>query len=563
MIKDFVLNETITAFLSVRRREIKEYSGNNFISLEFGDASGRIAGVWWEPDRFGLEELQEGDVVKVRGTVSDYRGKPQLKIERLRPAKDDEYSLEEILPRSKFSEEELSKRIQVLTDRIENSHIKRLVESFWSDEEFMQSYLRAAAGKLWHHACIGGLAEHSANVAEICLDMSKKYSFLDRDLLIFGGLFHDMGKVSQYSIKSYIDYSDEGRLIGHICWADHIIAKRAEAIESFPPHLLMKLRHLIISHQGQLDYASPIVPQIPEAFVVFYADEIDSKMGAIERIKEKSGEGWSEYVKLLDRFLYLRMNMIGPSVPSSNSPAILEARRVTRTVSNHNGTINIVDNLSYSFRRGQVYNIVGPSGAGKSSFLRLLNRLDDPTDGELFYNDRPIVSYLPTELRKKVAMIFQIPYIFPGTVKENLEYCCPGGRSPKGSNISLGQRLELVGLNRDFENKNAADLSVGEKQRVAIARTLVLEPEILLLDEPTSALDPTSAQRIEQLILSLTTELGLTPIMVTHNPEQAKRMGGETLLLVKGKLIESGKTDEVLINPRTDLGLKYINKELV
>jgi 3'-5' exoribonuclease len=304
MIRDFVLNDTITAFLSVRKKEIREYGGKNFISYEFGDASGRIGGVWWEPDRSALEEIIEGDVVKAKGVVGDYKGNPQLKVERLRVAKEEEYNLSDILPHSKYSDEELKGRIISLTNRIENGYIRKLVDMFWSDRPFFDAYLRAAAGKLWHHACLGGLAEHSANVTEICLDMTLRYSFLDRDLLIFGGLFHDMGKISQYKITSYIDYSDEGRLVGHICWADHEVAKRAEQIESFPSELLMKMRHLILSHQGQLDYASPIVPQIPEAFVLFYADEIDSKMGAIARIREKTGSGWSEYVKLLDRFLY-------------------------------------------------------------------------------------------------------------------------------------------------------------------------------------------------------------------------------------------------------------------
>jgi 3'-5' exoribonuclease len=304
MIKDFVPNDAVTAFLSVRKKDIKEYGGKNFISFEFGDATGRIAGVWWEPDRYALEEMAEGDIVKVKGVVSDYRGNPQLKVEKLRAAKEEEYTLSDFLPHSKYSDEELKGRIISLIGRIENSYIRKLVDLFWNDESFSDAYLRAAAGKLWHHACLGGLAEHSANVTEICLDMALRYSFLNRDLLIFGGLFHDMGKISQYQITSYIDYSDEGRLIGHICWADHEVAKRAEQIESFPAELLMMMRHLIISHQGQLDYASPIVPQIPEAFVLFYADEIDSKMGAIERIRDKTGNGWSEYVKLLDRFLY-------------------------------------------------------------------------------------------------------------------------------------------------------------------------------------------------------------------------------------------------------------------
>jgi 3'-5' exoribonuclease len=131
---------------------------------------------------------------------------------------------------------------------------------------------------------------------------------LDKDLLIFGGLFHDAGKIEQYQIKTMIDYSDSGRLIGHICIADAWITERAHKIDSFPSELLTKLRHMILSHQGQLEYATPVLPQIPEAFVLFYSDEIDSKMGAIERIRERQGgpaaAGWSEYVKLLDRHLF-------------------------------------------------------------------------------------------------------------------------------------------------------------------------------------------------------------------------------------------------------------------
>lgn len=305
MIEDFVQNDTITAFLTVRKKDVKEYNGNTFISFEFGDASGRIAGVWWEPEQSAIETLEEGAVVKVKGGVGTYRDKPQLKVLKIRLAKEDEYDLSDLLPHSKFSREELRAKIISLTERVENGFVKKLIKSFWDEKPFLDSYLKASAGKLWHHSYIGGLAEHSINVTEICLDMAKQYHFLDRDRLIFGGLFHDMGKIYQYKITSYIDYSDEGRLVGHISLADGMIAEHASGIESFPPNLLTILRHLILSHHGQIEFASPIVPQIPEAFILYYADEIDSKMGAIERIREKSGAaGWSEYVKLLNRHLY-------------------------------------------------------------------------------------------------------------------------------------------------------------------------------------------------------------------------------------------------------------------
>ncbi len=300
-----MLNETVTDFLVVRRKDVKEYNEKKFLSLEFGDSSGRITGVWWEPERFAIDDLEEGMVVRVKGEVQQYRGKNQLRVQRMRLAKDDEYNLADLLPHSVFTLEELKKKVISLSEKVENSQISKLMESFWTDDDFFAAYLKAAAGKLWHHAYIGGLAEHSINVTEICISMARKYDFIDRDLLIFGGLFHDMGKLSQYKITSFIDYTDEGRLIGHISWADHEIARRAESVEAFPPHLLMKLRHLILAHHGQIEFASPVVPQIPEAFILYYADEIDSKMGAISRIREKNdGAGWSEYVNLLSRHLY-------------------------------------------------------------------------------------------------------------------------------------------------------------------------------------------------------------------------------------------------------------------
>ena len=216
-----------------------------------------------------------------------------------------------------------------------------------------------------------------------------------------------------------------------------------------------------------------------------------------------------------------------------------------------------MNDISYRFEKGKIYNIVGPSGGGKTSFLRLLNRLNDPTGGEVRYWSKPLDSYQPTGLREKIAMLFQTPYLFPGTVEDNIKYCCP-----TDTDIDIGFCLTQVGLTSILADREVENLSIGEKQRVAIARSLVLHPEIMLFDEPTAALDPTSVRIIEELIIRLTEELKLTAIVVTHNPNQAKRLGGETLLLVGGRLIESGDTEQVLNSPESELGKKYINKEL-
>ncbi|HVP06489.1 MAG TPA: OB-fold nucleic acid binding domain-containing protein [Candidatus Acidoferrum sp.] len=304
-IKDFVVEDKVEGYFAVRKREVREFTRGQFVSLELGDSTGRIPAVMWDPDQFALTELDEGMVVKVRGAVTEYNNKLQVTVSKIRLATDDEYQLEAILPHSTQSDEQRQARILSLTEKVENAYIKSLLNLFWSDKSFLAQYLRAAAGKLWHHAYIGGLSEHSANVAELALRVAAGYDYLNKDYLIFGGLMHDAGKIRSYSSEIVIDFTDEGRLVDHIAVCDNWICERSKQVEGFPEKLLFKLRHLILSHQGERAFGSPVVPMIPEAFVLYYCDEIDSKMGAIDRIRQRQGgEGWSEYVKMLDRFLY-------------------------------------------------------------------------------------------------------------------------------------------------------------------------------------------------------------------------------------------------------------------
>jgi 3'-5' exoribonuclease len=305
-IKDYVVEDRVEAFFAVRKKELLEYARGQYVRLELGDASGRIRAVMWEPDQFAREELTEGMVVKARGQVTEYHNQLQVTVSRVRLARDEEYTLEMVLPHSSQTTEWRQARVMKLTDKVENSYVKNLMMAFWEDEVFLDGYLKAPAGKLWHHAYIGGLSEHSANVAELALRVASGYDFLNKDYLVFGGLFHDAGKIDSYtSDAAVIDYTDEGRLVGHVCLTDDLICRRAQTIAAFPEKLLMKLRHIILAHHGELEYASPVLPQMPEAFVLYYCDEIDSKMGAVDRIRRKQGGlGWSEYVKLLNRFLY-------------------------------------------------------------------------------------------------------------------------------------------------------------------------------------------------------------------------------------------------------------------
>ncbi|MDZ4339437.1 MAG: ABC transporter ATP-binding protein [candidate division NC10 bacterium] len=201
----------------------------------------------------------------------------------------------------------------------------------------------------------------------------------------------------------------------------------------------------------------------------------------------------------------------------------------------------VLKGISFQVRAGDCYSITGPSGSGKSALLRLLNRFEDPIQGEIRFRGAPVQSYDPLELRRRIALVLQQPVMFHGTVRENL-LRRPGGEQL--SETALGQALEEVGLDRAFLVRNAMEVSGGEKQRISIARSLLGQPDIILLDEPTSALDARSLHLVADLIGQLNRVRGLTVIIVTHQPEMIHRLGGRVLFLDKGHIIRETDAEE-------------------
>lgn len=236
---------------------------------------------------------------------------------------------------------------------------------------------------------------------------------------------------------------------------------------------------------------------------------------------------------------------------------ILETVGLSRSVRDGSNIKIILDGFSFSFEKGRIYTTIGPSGAGKSSLLRLLNRLDEPTDGEILFGGKNIREYSPCPLRCLIGYLFQAPYLFPETVRDNFLYA--DSKLPSGIVERLAEQVQIPSsmIDRDVET-----LSIGEKQRVALARLLATNPEVVLLDEPTSALDPSYTESIENLVKAIVRQMSLTVIMVTHNPEQALRIGGETILMVAGRLVESGPCERVIKDPQTEEGHLYKAKRL-
>jgi putative ABC transport system ATP-binding protein len=218
----------------------------------------------------------------------------------------------------------------------------------------------------------------------------------------------------------------------------------------------------------------------------------------------------------------------------------LETKHLSRSVADK----ALVSHVNVQVRPGEVLAVVGPSGAGKSSFLRLLNRLDEPTGGTVHLNGQDYRELAPRELRRRIGMVMQVAYLFPGTVATNVAF----GPRQRGENLSehqIAALLERVGL-PGYQGRDVGNLSGGEAQRVSLARTLANAPEALLLDEPTSALDDVSARGIEDLVQSIIRERRMTCVIVTHNTAQAHRIADRTMILQAGKLVTIGPTKEVL-----------------
>lgn len=208
------------------------------------------------------------------------------------------------------------------------------------------------------------------------------------------------------------------------------------------------------------------------------------------------------------------------------------------------GGKRIVDDVSFDVEKGDVLAIVGPSGSGKSSLLRLLNRLDEPSGGKVRLEGKDWREIPPRELRRRLGMVLQTPFLFPGTVAENVRFG-PAQRDETLSDREIDELLSRMGL-PGYGGRDVARLSGGEAQRVSLARTLANRPQALLLDEPTSALDEESKAEVEELIRGLIRAEALTCLVVTHDPAQARRMAGRALLLAGGRVRALGPVGEVV-----------------
>lgn len=229
---------------------------------------------------------------------------------------------------------------------------------------------------------------------------------------------------------------------------------------------------------------------------------------------------------------------------------ILSFQEVSCRKGKNDAETQVIQNLSFSIDPGEIVTLVGTSGAGKSTILRLIIGLDEKNEGDIFFQDKKTDLWKITELRRKIGFVAQLPYLFPGTVRDNILYAPTIHKTLlKDESTFVTSLLESVGLPGNLADRKHSDLSVGQQMRVSLARTLANNPVMLLLDEPTAALDPSTAMQILQLILDLNRNQGYTVLAVTHDLQSAWNLGGRCLFLHQGRIEEQGPVEKLLSEP--------------
>lgn len=303
-----------TCFLAREKSVLTGKNGKTYISLFLADSTGAIDARVWDNVVAVSETFQAGDVVRVKGQIQLFQNRKQLIVHRLDKASADEYVMSDFVSASSRSPEDMLAELVGMAEKMDDRNIRQLVLDVLGDPELRPRLLQAPAAKTIHHAYVGGLLEHVLSICNLMRLLHAHYELqgtrMRLDLLLFGAIFHDIGKIWELDVGQGISYTDKGKLLGHMIMAVELVEKKASRILGFPEQTKDLLKHIILSHHGKLEYGSPKVPMFLEAFVVAAIDDLDSKINTIDgfiRAESTSSEDkWSKFHPLFERYFLLK-----------------------------------------------------------------------------------------------------------------------------------------------------------------------------------------------------------------------------------------------------------------
>ncbi|MBI4481025.1 MAG: HD domain-containing protein [Acidobacteria bacterium] len=304
-VSDLQPNQIITSAFLVQAKDVRfKKTGEGYLSLSLSDKTGEVEAKIWENVEEFAPLFERDDFIKVKGAVQVFRKKPQLTVHKLRRLEETEVDLGDFFPQSARDPEEMWQELEAVVAAIQNPHLGALLSKIISDPEIAARLRQAPAAKSLHHAYIGGLLEHILSLCRLAKLVLQNYPGLDEDLVIAGVLLHDLGKIYELSYARSFGYTSDGQLLGHMILEIEILHKKLADLPDFPRPFQTLLEHLIISHHGQYEFGSPKLPMFPEALLLHYIDDLDSKLQGMQTLiaKEAGLEGdWTGFLPSLGR----------------------------------------------------------------------------------------------------------------------------------------------------------------------------------------------------------------------------------------------------------------------
>ena len=309
-IQDLKQGQQIADTFAITSARLLQAKNGPYWQLSFQDKTGQIEARIWSPLSQNFPDLKPESFVFVRGVVQLYNETLQINVEQMEILDLEQIDITQFVPVSKIPPEELYEQLmQLLKQELVFPAWKKLAQKVFSDHKIKRALINAPGGKSIHHAYVGGLLEHTLSVCKICLAICDLYPELDREILVLAAALHDMGKAFEIGNGLSREYTDPGKLLGHIFLGLEILEPFLKKLKDVPPELLLHLKHIIISHHGELEFGSPKRPKTHEAFVLHYADNLDAKLNTIDQALETQEENdnnpyWSDYNRSLARYVY-------------------------------------------------------------------------------------------------------------------------------------------------------------------------------------------------------------------------------------------------------------------
>ncbi len=311
-LRELKQGENFIGFYLVKSKRLRQTrDGSYYLDLDLQDNSGVVNARVWDNAEEYAELFARGDILKIQGIASEYKDQLQIKIQRLRKAQaDDPVNWEDLIPSTRYDVEQMLSEVKEILEQITNPHLKNLIELFFQDEEFMEKLKKSPAARNIHHSYLGGLLEHIWKMSRIARFLVEEiYPELNTDLVLAGIFLHDLGKILELDYSPVIAYTRKGYLQGHIYLGLKLVNEKIRQLEDFPEDLQLELEHIILSHHGEREWGSPVLPATPEAMLIHHIDNLDAKLAMVREAIESDlneEEEFTSYHPVLARHLYKR-----------------------------------------------------------------------------------------------------------------------------------------------------------------------------------------------------------------------------------------------------------------